>query len=146
MFAPDATADLAGDLRALAANQRRQVLASLSPAEQSRISALLDPGTPSPHAPAPRPAPAPLPAQAPPPAFGRYSPWLARQLQELQSGSTGLEAGWTMTPAARRLLLQLAAEETNDEASPADAPARAETTRSLIGAIGSLFVARKARA
>lgn len=141
MFAPDAAADLAGDLRALAANQRRQVLASLSPAEQSRITALLDPGTP-----APPPALAPLQAPAPLPAFGRHSPWLARQLQELQSGSTGLDAGWTMTPAARRLLLQLAAEETNDEASAADAPARAETTRSLIGAIGSLFAARKARA
>lgn len=138
MFAPDAAADLAGDLRALAANQRRQVLASLSPAEQSRISAILDP--------MPAPALASLPEQAPPPAFGRYSPWLARQLQELQSGSTGLDAGWTMTPAARRLLLQLAAEETNDEASPTDAPVCAETTRSLIGVIGSLFAARKARA
>lgn len=141
MFAPDAAADLAGDLRALAASQRRQVLASLSPAEQSRITALLDPGTP-----APPPALAPLQAPAPPPAFGRYSPWLARQLQELQSGSTGLDAGWTMTPAARRLLLQLAAEETSDKALPTDAPVCAETTRSLIGAIGSLFAARKARA
>lgn len=135
MFAPDAAADLAADLRGLAANQRRQVLASLSPAEQARISALLDPVAPSP----------PEPASAPPPAFGRYSPWLARQLQELQSGSSGLEAGWTMTPAARRLLLQLAAEDAGDDAPPADASSRSSENQSLLGAIGGLF-ARKARA
>lgn len=135
MFAPDAAA-LAGDLHALAANQRRQVLASLSPVEQSQIAALLEPGT----------LQQPVPDRASPPAFSRYSPWLARQLQELQSGSTGLEAGWAMTPAARRLVLQLATEEANEEASSADAPERAETTRSLIGAIGGLFSARKGRA
>lgn len=136
MFAPDAAADLAADLRRLHANQRRQVLASLSPAEQARVSALLNPAAPSP----------PEPPQATAaPAFGRYSPWLARQLQELQGGSTGLEAGWTMTPAARRLLLQLVAEDAGDDASPADAPARPAENQSLLGAIAGLF-ARKARA
>ncbi|HZF44367.1 MAG TPA: hypothetical protein VEZ48_13265 [Sphingomonadaceae bacterium] len=140
MLAPDASigpaaADLAADLRALAVNQRRQVLASLSPAEQARVSALLEPVA--------TPAPGTLDATpATRPAFARYSPWLARQLQELQSGSTGLEAGWTMTPAARRLLLQIAAEEARDDVPPADQAATGSP--SLLGALGGLL-ARRAR-
>lgn len=139
MFAPDASigpaaADLAADLRALAVNQRRQVLASLSPAEQARVSALLDPVAPK----------APDTSPAARPAFARYSPWLARQLQELQSGSTGLEAGWTMTPPARRLLLQIATEAARDDAPPVEAAA-AGGGPSLLGALGDLF-ARRARA
>lgn len=134
MLAPDRAADLAADLRALPRRERSEIMASFSPAERAEISALVGDQ---------RSVPVPIAGPAP---FSPFSPWLADQIAELKGGSTGLDEGWNMTPAARRLLLQVAQDEAFRQKEAAPEGVAPIPGRSLLGAIGGILSGKRVRA
>lgn len=136
MLAPDDTADLVADLRALTARDRRDVLASLSATEQARITALISESLVA------KPGPATPSPAADTPLFRAFSPWVATRMQQSQDGSTAGGAA-NLTPATRRLLAQIgqemAAKEHGDEVPEAEVV----EGRSLLGVLGELFSSRR---
>jgi hypothetical protein len=132
MRRPDALADLATELRAMPARHRHDILKSLSPAERSRMTALLN-----------RPAPAPAPPALPQPAkTDGLSPWLKARVIEARMGPE--HAGSCQLTAATRQLLLRSVESLGETAAPPVPPARESAGRSLVGAIGGKFLRRRA--
>ena len=133
MPAPDSAMALLEDLRALPRRARREILSSLSPAERAKVSLLLGGDTAR-----------PLP-QAPAPDFGHFSPWLAGRLRDLKAGLPTEDSGWLLTPATRRLLLQIVQEEAARTPTPPSDPAEQAGTPSLLTTVGRLLSRKRAR-
>lgn len=135
MLEPDTLADLATELRALPGRQRQAILGSLSAAERSRMTELLN-----------RPVVAPQPPSAPVAErkIEGLSPWLTARVRQAESGTAPSGAAWKMTAATQQLLRRSADDLAEPETRVAATIAAPAKGRSLLGAIGGMLSQKRA--